>query len=578
MPAPVIAHFLGDAVDSARLWVWIVAIAGAFALLTLWHREVKSGRTSTRYVLICAVVIATFAATTPFSGATQPGEGSPGLPDLISDRPFIWREQIEVDETTGAVTRVLAFDGYLHNVGEGSLDLFGNPQITGDVVQRTFDGEDWQEVDAPNPPTVRYETNDGHNHFHLIGVSDYALFSESRNAKATDSAKVGFCLVDTEQMEEATESFYDIDRYRYCNQDDPESTELRMGISPGWRDTYDANTTLQWVDVSAVTPGRYWIGAITDPRNEIVESNEENNGLTFSLNTFPVSGYAPLPSPPATINGAPAPLKLQVQAFGLVGAPTWTITTAPTHGVLDVPIGAAFTSGIVHYTPDEGFEGSDSFSWQVRDSTRTFPTSLETADQQIVVATSTAGKQQAASLPPQITSTASSFVAAEYGSFEAQFDATSPAGNEIRWFSIDLPPGLLIDEMTGTVTGSPTTRGSYTATIVAWDGYDRADHSVTWTIEPEQEAPPLRTITTQQSPVNERVDVFLGRQLPNAAYTATGLPDGVLVVPNIPWISGTPTTVGTYDITVTETIDGEIAGMTSFTWTVRPIAAPAFPL
>ena len=64
-----------------------------------------------------------------------------------------------------------------------------------------------------------------------------------------------------------------------------------MGISPGWRNTCDANVTFQWVDVSEVQPDNYWVSAITDPPNQIVESNEANNDIIFSSNSFAVDRY-----------------------------------------------------------------------------------------------------------------------------------------------------------------------------------------------------------------------------------------------------------------------------------------------
>jgi Putative Ig domain len=51
-------------------------------------------------------------------------------------------------------------------------------------------------------------------------------------------------------------------------------------------------------------------------------------------------------------------------------------------------------------------------------------------------------------------------------------------------------------------------------------------------------------------------------------YSGTGLPPG-LVVSSGGLITGTPTTAGTYSVTVTATDTSGISGSCSFTWTVN---------
>ena len=33
----------------------------------------------------------------------------------------------------------------------------------------------------------------------------------------------------------------------------------------------------QWIDITGVTPGRYWLEAEVDPENRVIEMNESNN-------------------------------------------------------------------------------------------------------------------------------------------------------------------------------------------------------------------------------------------------------------------------------------------------------------
>ena len=42
------------------------------------------------------------------------------------------------------------------------------------------------------------------------------------------------------------------------------------------------SVAFQWVDVSDVKPGTYWLAASSDPNNAVIESNEANNGVAFA--------------------------------------------------------------------------------------------------------------------------------------------------------------------------------------------------------------------------------------------------------------------------------------------------------
>jgi len=57
------------------------------------------------------------------------------------------------------------------------------------------------------------------------------------------------------------------------------------------------------------------------------------------------------------------------------------------------------------------------------------------------------------------------------------------------------------------------------------------------------------------------------------SYTATGLPAGLAISPATGLISGTPTTAGTYAVTVTATDATNASGSATFSWTVSPAGA-----
>lgn len=571
------AHVTEWARASSGTSLLVVAVAAfVFGLLLAGeHMIVKhgpAGLARLRVPVAAVVAISLAAIVAPAPTSAQGGEVK-GLPDLTSDPAYIW--YLKDIEGPDGPQLVMAFDGYLHNVGEGSLDVYGNPQIPGDMKQRVFDGETWTDVGAP---TVRYETNDGHNHFHLISVVDYALWDEGQTQEIGDGSKVGFCLLDTELMEERYDQFYDIDTFNYCEVDNPEATELRMGITPGWRDTYDSNTTLQWVDVSNVRPGRYWIASTTDPNDEIVESDESNNGIVFSTNKFAVYGYVARPLPTQRSSD---PIVLKADPYGTVGRRAFTIVTGPEHGSLDVPIGADLLGDRVVYVPDEGFEGTDTFSYVALDTDSRYPLEPTVVTVSIEVAPGQRGPTAPADLGDDLTidapasATGTIFEPLEYTA-EVENDA-GPVRGPVRWFGKDLPAGLTIDEATGIISGIPRYDGEFEATIIARIDGTELSHDMAWSIA-TQDRPTMFAPNAFSTPKAETLRLWLGTGTPDATYEGSGLPEGALVVTNLPLLTGDPEEIGVFDIVMRELIDGEVTQEFSFTWTIRPSPEPAFPL
>ena len=49
-------------------------------------------------------------------------------------------------------------------------------------------------------PPVRFETADGHNHFRLMEIVAYSLWSADGTTLVESGTKVGSCLYDTEEL------------------------------------------------------------------------------------------------------------------------------------------------------------------------------------------------------------------------------------------------------------------------------------------------------------------------------------------------------------------------------------------
>lgn len=578
----ITAHIVESVPAQAIAAGTVALVCGAVGFvgwLIVQHHVVKYGRLRVdRVAQAGAVVMALVlgAAVLPASAASQDRETPVGLPDLISDPPFIWANKL-VPLDDGDAILALAFDGYLHNVGEGVLELYGNPQVPGGVQQRWWDGEAWIEVASPR---VLYETTDDHNHFHLMAAAEYELWNEAQTQRVGDASKVGFCLLDSMQRENGYDAFYDINTYNYCEVENPEAELLRMGITPGWVDLYDANTTLQWVDVSDTQPGWYWVGAIMDPEDQIVESNEDNNGLIFSTNKFAVPGAIARPLPVQT---AGTPIQLKADLIGEVGDIVWTVTSPPSQGQLSVPTGVDLFDDVVTYLAEPGFDGVDSFEVSARDISSAFP--LTPARVTIEVDASDADDSAVAAFAASELDapvTASALELLEWTYFETSAadlaDVTLPDG-ELRFFARDLAPGLRIDQDTGRVHGTPTLASPGVGWVYAFSETRSVAIEVPWAVaRPDQEARNLDDMNDFSTPFGANSPRQIGKRVADAMYTAAGLPPGTEVSSNVPRIGGAPTEIGDFEVEITATVDGEVVDATSFTWTVRPSTMPTFPL
>ena len=314
------------------------------------------------------------------------------LPDLVADTPRWPRLEQYAD---GDESRLLIrFDGFIHNAGAGPADMRGYGRLgteMSSVVQRIHrsDGS-WYETPRAGA-TIRYEDEDGHSHWHLAEAARYSLWNWEDTAEVAPAMKVGFCFEDSEHVDAhgPAEGAYVDDNVRFCSQHEPEVASVFMGISAGWRDIYDSGLAFQWVDVSDVAPGRYWLHAEVDPHDVVQESDEQNvHGVSDAAPTVP--GYAARAIAADELTaGAPAALTLRAVIWGDPGHQQFRIESAPAHGKLNVPAGEWFSGPGVTYTPDAGYEGSDSFTFSSRDATSPFP-------RHPVVATAALGVERAA--------------------------------------------------------------------------------------------------------------------------------------------------------------------------------------
>ena len=126
-----------------------------------------------------------------------------------------------------------------------------------------------------------------------------------------------------------------------------------------------------------------------------------------------------------------------------------------------------------------------------------------------------------------------------------------------------LPPGITM-AASGVISGTPTTLGSYTATLTATNSSGSATQSLPFIVYPVPVINPPLAVTGK---LNEPFTYTITATGSPTAYGATGLPSWLSVNPATGVISGTPTATGTFTCTIFAS-NPAIAGSATLTITV----------
>jgi hypothetical protein len=319
------------------------------------------------------------------------------LPDLVAEAPAN-QQPLAVERLgDGRDHLLLRFDGSLHNIGPGPLEIRGSQPVNGamtDTWQRIYRTDSGFRDERSRRPQIRFENADGHRHWHLKGAARYSLWDEAGSTEVAPASKVGFCLLDSTRVDgfASTTRVYTRSATRYCGEGAPNAAQVYEGISAGWLDYYPYDLPFQWVDVSDVSPGRYRLGTEVDPDNFVLERSEVNNGPALAAALVTVPGHLPVA---VNVNGkGPQTVALSAHAHGRPGPAVFEIEALPANGTLNVPAGTPLAAPQVVYTPRPGFAGKDAFSYSARDAASPFPLGRRTAVVTVTVpaAASAAGR------------------------------------------------------------------------------------------------------------------------------------------------------------------------------------------
>lgn len=501
-----------------------------------------------------------------------------GLPDLISEPPLA--RAVNVLEYAGTPIRVVQFDGHVTNIGPGVLDIFGDPHLSDssdptshDVWQRVWNGDGWEQLAQP---PVRFEAADGHNHFHLMQIARYSMWDGDQQFEVAPGEKIGFCLFDSEPIEDgAITPAYVINDGWFCRQGAPLADRVRMGISPGWRDIYPFTLALQWIDVSNVLPGNYWLANESDPFEQIVEASEDNNGLVFSAEPFQLPGYLALPDGVLAEDGTATTFELPAFVIGIPEAdPRFVVEELPSNGtIVDVDgnvvaVGDELADPNLTWQPVDG-AGISTLVFSVRTHESQFP--WHPLEGRIVLATESAIESEAPGpaiggarrvlLPGQRLTL---FVAGdEPATWRIAQDTTGLA-------TIDADGNLITGSADGSITIEANVGGrTSTVTIEVATPENQAPYigdPVVYEAEDDEiftSAEPVETNEVVLDMPSVLLLPVVDRDGDILELTVSGLPDGLSFDRESLVISGTPETAGEYT-PVARATDGTVETVHEF--------------
>ena len=351
---------------------------------------------------------------------------------------------------------------------------------------------------------------------------------------------------------------------------------LSIGITPDGQYAYVGNDD----------PGFFFNGnaasVIATASNTVVNTM----GLSWSVHS---SGIAITPDGQyayiANFTSVIDPGVVNVIKLGATAAPVITTASLP-----DATVGITYTSTIVAGSPVPTFSYTGTLppglSLNASTGQITGTPTVAGSYDFIIAATNSQGTVaqgytivvSAAALAPPTITTASLPASATTGTaYTGTVAATGSPAPTYAVTSGSLPDGLTLNADTGAITGTPTTAGTYDFTITASNSEGSASQSYTIVVSPPALAPP--SITTTSLPTSATTGTAYaatvaatGNPAPTFSVTSGSLPDGLTLNADTGAITGTPTTAGTYDFTITAS-NSEGSASQSYTIVVSAPAA-----
>ena len=226
----------------------------------------------------CAWLASGLGAAAPIAFDVPPARVAAAPVDLLPDLAMSYPTQLRI-ELTSSGKRRLRMTTTIVNIGDGPFETASSRlagQETMGVNQRIYNTAGTFRV-VETEARARY-SGDGHDHWHVLDIAHYEIHPLQSNGKALRrDAKVGFCFFDT--------NAYDLDlarapqspRYGSAGCGKRSSLFVRNGISIGWGDRYRWNLARQWIDITNLPAGEYYLKLTVDPLFQFQEIRHRND-------------------------------------------------------------------------------------------------------------------------------------------------------------------------------------------------------------------------------------------------------------------------------------------------------------
>jgi len=214
------------------------------------------------------------------AGSVEPGDIY--LPDLRTLDPSDFHIAQQSDRTFLLLTNTV------WNGGDGPLEMRPEHDEEAGVTNAfqllfTEDAEGNVVQTAQEHAAGSFAFHPAHDHWHFQDLALYELTKMKADGSPgktlAASEKISFCMFDQLQVDEDLENAAPGPHYSgfACDQN------ANVGYSVGWGDEYAYNFVDQDIEITGVSPGRYWVLSTADPEGLIQETNNQNNAAQTAI-------------------------------------------------------------------------------------------------------------------------------------------------------------------------------------------------------------------------------------------------------------------------------------------------------
>ncbi|MBA3377615.1 MAG: SH3 domain-containing protein, partial [Chloroflexia bacterium] len=272
--------------------------------------------------------------------AMQPVRAAgPLYPDLATTNPSsLYFSRVTMSD--GVSHHVLRLSNTVWNVGEGRLELQGDPNPNGSsrIYQNIYDhptGGSRVSQEQMNSDLLYHPS---HFHYHFSNFASYQLLqrdsSGAYQSTSKDGTKTSFCIIDYARLNASGPAG---ERYTSC------SVTLQ-GLSVGWGDTYLASLPEQWIDLGFAPLGNgfYAVQSTADPLRLLNEGGRVANNVAttyFSVQNGAITiGTSTSPAPTGVsgrvVNTGGSSLNCRTQPGGSIITRLAAGSTVPVTGAV----------------------------------------------------------------------------------------------------------------------------------------------------------------------------------------------------------------------------------------------------